>query len=437
MNADFVISDIEYVVCCDGSNTILEKGAVAIKGSKIVWVGSSIDIKDTFASGVSIISLPGHILMPGLVNSHTHVPMSIFRGLADDMILQKWLNEVIFPAEAKLINRESVYAGALLSIAEMLLGGTTTFCDGYFYEEEVARAAADAGMRAVVGQGVLDYPTPDNPEPERWMKRISDFIEGFPSSEIVRPAVFCHAPYTCSPDTIRKAHEFCVKNDLIFQIHLAETIQEIREVEKRYGLTPGRYLNDLGVLGEKTVCIHGVWLERKEIQLIAEQHAKLVHCPESNMKLASGVADLPMWLQHRVVCGLGTDGPASNNNLDMFGEMRMAALLHKGIRQDPTVCSAIEVLRMATLGGAKVLGLSDIAGSIEVGKSADLIALDVTVSHATPLYDPVSHIVYSAKASDVRHVWVAGRQVVRNGELTTVDLSNVLETIKRLSASKN
>jgi len=437
MNADFVISDIEYVVCCDGSNTILEKGAVAIKGSKIVWVGSSIDIKDTFAPGVSIISLPGHILMPGLVNSHTHVPMSIFRGLADDMILQKWLNEVIFPAEAKLINRESVYAGALLSIAEMLLGGTTTFCDGYFYEEEVARAAADAGMRAVVGQGVLDYPTPDNPEPERWMKRISDFIEGFPSSEIVRPAVFCHAPYTCSPDTIRKAHEFCVKNDLIFQIHLAETIQEIREVEKRYGLTPGRYLSDLGVLGEKTVCIHGVWLERKEIQLIAEQHAKLVHCPESNMKLASGVADLPMWLQHRVVCGLGTDGPASNNNLDMFGEMRMAALLHKGIRQDPTVCSAIEVLRMATLGGAKVLGLSDIAGSIEVGKSADLIALDVTVSHATPLYDPVSHIVYSAKASDVRHVWVAGRQVVRNGELTTVDLSNVLETIKRLSASKN
>ncbi|MBW1975664.1 MAG: amidohydrolase [Deltaproteobacteria bacterium] len=437
MNADFVISDIEYVVCCDGSNTILEKGAVAIKGSKIVWVGSSIDIKDTFAPGVSIISLPGHILMPGLVNSHTHVPMSIFRGLADDMILQKWLNEVIFPAEAKLINRESVYAGALLSIAEMLLGGTTTFCDGYFYEEEVARAAADAGMRAVVGQGVLDYPTPDNPEPERWMKRISDFIEGFPSSEIVRPAVFCHAPYTCSPDTIRKAHEFCVKNDLIFQIHLAETIQEIREVEKRYGLTPGRYLNDLGVLGEKTVCIHGVWLERKEIQLIAEQHAKLVHCPESNMKLASGVADLPMWLQHRVVCGLGTDGPASNNNLDMFGEMRMAALLHKGIRQDPTVCSAIEVLRMATLGGAKVLGLSDIAGSIEVGKSADLIALDVTVSHATPLYDPVSHIVYSAKASDVRHVWVAGRQVVRNGELTTVDLSNVLETIKKLFASKN
>jgi len=437
MNADFVISDIEYVVCCDGSNTILEKGAVAIKDSKIVWVGSSIDIKDTFAPGVSIISLPGHILMPGLVNSHTHVPMSIFRGLADDMILQKWLNEVIFPAEAKLINRESVYAGALLSIAEMLLGGTTTFCDGYFYEEEVARAAADAGMRAVVGQGVLDYPTPDNPEPERWMKRISDFIEGFPSSEIVRPAVFCHAPYTCSPDTIRKAHEFCVKNDLIFQIHLAETIQEIREVEKRYGLTPGRYLNDLGVLGEKTVCIHGVWLERKEIQLIAEQHAKLVHCPESNMKLASGVADLPMWLQHRVVCGLGTDGPASNNNLDMFGEMRMAALLHKGIRQDPTVCSAIEVLRMATLGGAKVLGLSDIAGSIEVGKSADLIALDVTVAHATPLYDPVSHIVYSAKASDVRHVWVAGRQVVRNGELTTVDLSNVLETIKKLSASKN
>ncbi len=429
---DLLIKDIDYLVTCDKEWNIFQNAALAVTDGKIVYVGSNEEIIEIFRAKETI-SLKGHILMPGLVNCHVHSPMSIFRGIADDMPLQKWLHEVIFPVESRWINRETVYVGAMLSIIEMVLSGTTTFCDGYFFEEEVASAALSCGMRAIVGQGVLDFPTPDNPEPKNFLKRAETFLNNFPSNDLVKPSVFCHAPYTCSSETMKITKEFCSYYNIIFQIHLAETKQEVKQIKDRYGMNPGELLQELGLLDDKTLCVHAVWLEDKELDIIKEHSATLVHCVESNLKLASGIAPVPKWMSKGITFGLGTDGPSSNNDLNLLGELTTVALVHKGINKDPTVCKAEDVLKLATIQGARSLGLEESIGSLEVGKDADLIALDITKPHATPIYDPVSHIVYSAKASDVKHVWIRGCQVVQNRRILSFDVESLLNEVKGLS----
>ena len=433
VTVDLVLAN-GWVVTCDPRHTTIRNGALAIDNGTIAAVGTVEEIGRNY-SGRHVVELSDYLLLPGLINAHTHAAMTCFRGLADDLPLQEWLHQVIFPAEGMHVNPELVTHGTLLAAAEMLTNGVTTVCDSYFFEQYAAQAFLESGMRAVLAQGILDLPTPDQPDPTRMRDHAREFLDRFPSSEgRLRPSLFCHAPYTCSPDTMQWVKDLCRQHGMIFQTHLSETAAEVRELQQRYGERPALFLRRLGVLDEATLCAHGVWLDAEEIQCLAEHRVALVHTPESNMKLASGIAPLPTILAAGIRVGLGTDGCASNNDLDLFAEMGMAARCHKAFSGDPVVASAREVLHMATLNGARALGWDSEIGSLEVGKQADIVAIDLRKPHLTPLYDPISHLVYAASGSDVTHVWVAGQEVVIGGELMTVDVKAVMAEVRRLAA---
>lgn len=430
---DCILANAEWVVTCDGEMRCIPSGAVAIEGDTIVAAGPTDEV-DSLFRGRWRMDLHNHILLPGLINTHTHAAMSCFRGLSDDLPLLRWLHEVIFPAERACVSPELVYWGTLLSAVEMLLNGTTTFCDGYFFEEAAARAALHSGMRAVLGQGILDFPTPDQPEPHRFRERAETFLEHFPEGggDRLRPSLFCHALFTCGPQTIQEVKALCRERKILFQMHLSESAPEVERHVKEHGQRPVPYLDGLGVLDGQSLFIHGVWLDAGEILILGERGAGLSHNPESNMKLASGVAPVPELLAAGVNVGLGTDGCASNNDLDLFTEMDRAAKLQKVFRNDPVVCSAPGMLHMATRGGACALGWGDAIGSLEPGKKADIIAIDVDQPHLTPLYDPVSHLVYAARGSDVRHVWVNGRRLVADGRIVHLDVAEVMDRVRKM-----
>ncbi|MEN6441061.1 MAG: amidohydrolase [Syntrophobacter sp.] len=431
---DWLLFNADWLITCDSSMQRYRRGAVAIDRDSLAGVGNTDELKSVFR-GKREIDLSGHILMPGLINTHTHAAMTLFRGLADDMRLHEWLEKVIFPTEAAFIRPDTVYAGTLLAVLEMLKGGTTTFCDGYFFEDSAVRAARTGGMRAVMGQGILDFPTPDQPDPGRARERAEAFLSSFDTfTGRVRPSLFCHAAYTCGPETLKWVKRLCRENAILFQTHLAETSAEVDEVQRRYGLTPAAHMESLGLLDELTLCAHGTWLSSDEIKALSRHGASVSHCPESNMKLAAGIAPVPALIAEGVRVGLGTDGCASNNNLDLFSEMNMAAKLNKVFERNPLACPAPVALSMATSMGAAALGLAHMTGSLEVGKKADLIALDIDQPHLSPMYDPVSHIVYSARRSDVRHVWVDGEQLIKAGDALTIDEANVLAEAGRLGA---
>ncbi|MCX7823489.1 MAG: amidohydrolase [Syntrophobacterales bacterium] len=428
---DLILCDVDYLITCSNDLAIIQNGAVAILKGRIYDLGDSEEIKARYRARETL-SLKGYILMPGLINAHVHAPMSLFRGLADDLPLEVWLSEVIFPTESKWVKKETVYLGSLLSFCEMILSGVTCFCDGYFFEEEVVRAAVEVGIRGIAGQGILDFPTPDAPSSDRMFERAERFLSST-HSEMVRPSLFCHALYTCSAATVKRTKELCQAYGALFQIHLAETEWERSKVLELTGKSPVEFLEDLALLDENTLCVHGVWLSDEDLNILNDRGTGLVHCLESNLKLASGVANLPLWLERGLKVGIGTDGPASNNNLDVLGEMGMVAKLHKGFRRDPTLCSAWEVLKLGTILGARAIGLGEEIGSLEVGKRADCIALSISEPHAIPLYNPISHIVYSAKASDVKYVWIDGKPIVRDGRLVSLNLEEMLKEARRIS----
>lgn len=412
---------------------VQERGWLAFSGERIQALGPGDPPEDLARKAAARVDGMGGILLPGLVNAHTHAAMSLLRGLADDLPLKDWLEKHIFPAEAKAVNEEFVYCGTLLACAEMILSGTTTFADGYFFEDSALEAAQSCGMRAVLAQGVVDFPAPGCPDPRFNVENAIGFLNRSWGEEPLRPGIFCHSPYTCSPKTIQKAKEACRVQDLLFFIHVAETKGEVQEIETRYGLRPLEHLASLGVLDEKTVLVHGVWLNQAEMDLLAESGAALVICTESNMKLASGIAPLPELLRRRIRVGLGTDGPASNNDLDLFGEMDLTAKLHKVAGLDPTALDAPTVLHMATRGGASVLGLQDV-GLLEPGFQADLILVATDRPHMQPLYHPVSQLVYAARGSDVECVWVKGRQLLKHRQLLTMDVQEVIGRARELAS---
>jgi len=432
---DLLLGDADWVVTCDDNMSLVPGGALAVDKGVVIEAGSTDDLCNRYIGGREE-SLQGCLLMPGLVNTHVHAAMSCFRGLGDDLPLNRWLHEVVFPAERKHAKAEMVYCGTLLSAVEMLLDGVTTFCDGYFFEREAARAARDSGIRAVLGQGILDFPSPDQPDPSQARATAEAFLQGFPEGEErLRPSLFCHAPYTCGPETLRWVKDLCRERGVLFQIHLSETASEVEVLTDEYGVRPAHYLDNLGILDEGTLCAHGVWLDAGEISLLAERGAGISHNVESNMKLASGIAPLPEMLRAGVRLGLGTDGCASNNDLDLFTEMDRVAKIHKAVSGDPTVCTAREILALATRGGASILGRDRETGSLEAGRRADMIALDLNQPHLVPLYDPVSHLVYAAKGSDVRHVWIDGALVVRDREVLAVDVDKVMRDVSNLAES--
>jgi 5-methylthioadenosine/S-adenosylhomocysteine deaminase len=416
-SADLLITN-GRVLTLDGTGREIKAGAVAVRGDSIVALGPASDFTDWQIE--RRLDAQGGLIMPGLVNTHTHAAMTLFRGLADDLPLMTWLNEHIFPAEAKL-NPEMVRIGTTLACAEMIRSGTTCFCDMYLFEGQVAEAASDAAMRAVVGEVLYDFPSPNYGPIEQGFAYTRDLIARWKKDPLITIAVEPHSPYLCAPDLLRSAAALAGEHEIPLVIHLSETHTEVDTIQDRYHKTPVGHLADLEILGPRTVACHCVELTEADIELLKKTDTKVAHNPESNMKLASGVAPVPQMLAAGICVGLGTDGCSSNNDLDLFAEMDTAAKLHKVDHLDPTVASAEAVLAMATRDAARVLGMGDQLGTLEIGKRADLIVIDTDKPHLTPMYSPVSHLVYSVKGSDVAASVINGRVVMEKGELLTVD----------------
>jgi len=409
----------------------LENTSVFVKKDRII------DIKPLGSyvspSGVELIDAKKCIIMPGLINGHCHTAMTMFRGYADDLPLRQWLFEKIFPAEAVHATSENVYWAALLGCLEMIASGTTAFIDGYFNQDATMKAARESGLRAIISQGIIDFPAPGVPDPADNLIIGEEFIKkhlGY--SDILMPGVFCHSPVTCSDRTLIKAMEISMKYSLPMQIHLSETAEEVEEIIKRTGKRPAVYLNDLGILNNNLIASHSVHLDDDEIELLFNKGVRVVHAPESNMKLSSGVARMQDMIDRGIRPGIGTDGCASNNNLDMFKEMDSAAKLGKVFTNNPVSMSAATVLRMATIWGAGVMGYKKDIGTIEKGKKADIIVVDVNQPHMTPLYNPVSSVVYSANGGDVKDSIVNGRVLMKDRSFITLDQKTIMNRIRAI-----
>jgi 5-methylthioadenosine/S-adenosylhomocysteine deaminase len=421
------------ILTCNPAFDIIAGGWVGVRGATIAAIGQA--AHRPLPAAREAIDARSGIVMPGLVNTHTHLPMTLFRGLADDLPLEAWLNEHIFPAERAAITPESVRWSTLLACAEMALSGTTTCCDGYFHEDAAAEAVLEFGLRAVLGQGVIDFPAPGVPDPALNIRAAREFASAWLGrTGTVTPSVFCHSPTTCSAQTLVAAKRLCTELGLLFQVHAAETRRERDQTLSAHGLSPVGWLDRIGVLDPRTLLVHCVWVDAADIALIAEKGANVSHNPESNLKLGSGIAPVTAMLAAGVTVGLGTDGCASNNDLDLFATMDLAAKLHKVDRMDPTVISAECAIRMATIEGARALGLEREIGSLEPGKQADLIVIDTRQPHLTPMHHPASAVVYAAGGADVETVLVAGRALVRNRRLLTVDLEEAMARVEAIVA---
>ena len=413
---------------------VQEAAYLAVRDGAIAGIGAMADLPvPAMALAERIIDAAGNLVMPGLINCHCHGAMTLFRGLADDLPLMTWLTEHIFPNEARLVDAEMVYWCSKLAAAEMILAGTTTVADAYFHEDAAAQAFCESGMRAVAAQGIIDFPAPGVPDPKENITRAERFLSAWQGKNtLLTPALFCHSPYTCGADTLQRAKELAREAGSLFFIHLAETGGEVAQSTKQHGRTPAGLLHSLGLLDAQTICVHSVWLEKEDIELLRESGAKMVTCPESNMKLGSGIAPLAALLAAGVPAGLGTDGCASNNDLDLFREMASCARLHKVAAHEPTQMPAAGVLGMATEGGAGILGLGRQTGRLAIGMRADCLIIDRKQPHLTPFHNPET-LVYAGRGSDVATVLIDGRVVMENRRLLSFDLAEVLREVRRLA----
>ena len=421
-----VIWSARYVVTMDVARRVIENGAVAIRGDRIAGVGTLSEIETKFQARQRI-KTPEALIAPGLINTHTHAAMSLLRGIANDLRLQDWLEKYIFPAEAKNVNAEFVRWGTRLACMEMALGGTTTFTDMYYFEDVVAEAVKEAGLRGVLGETVIDFPAPDAKTPQDALAFAERFIRRFQGDPLIVPAVAPHALYTNTDESLRAARALANRYSVPLIIHISETKQERDDSIAKRGMSPVQVLQSLGMFDGRTVAAHCVWLDDADINLLRDKGAGVAHCPSSNMMLASGVAPVMKMLAAGITVGLGTDGPAgSNNDFNMFEEMDLAAKLQKVATGDPRALPAEQALEMATIMAARSLGMEKEIGSIEPGKKADLIGVRLDVPNAVPLYSVYPQMVYALKAGDVAQVMVNGRWIVRSGKMLTLDRAAVL-----------
>jgi len=421
-----------WVLTMNQERQVFSPGAVALQDDVIVAVGPPGELQKRYLPA-QVLDYPQGLILPGLINAHTHAAMALFRGLADDLPLEEWLNKYIFPAESNL-NGDFVYWGTKLAVAEMLLSGTTTFADMYLFADHAARAAADAGIRAVVGEVLYDFPSPNYGPPEAGLKFSAELCRTWRDHPLIRVAIQPHAVYTCSPELLEQCGELAEKYDTRLIMHLAETVKEVKDCQRVHAATPIGHLYRLGLLNHRLVADHAVVLSSPDRALLAASKAGVVHCPESNMKLASGIAPVVDLLRRGITVALGTDGCASNNNLDLLQEMDSAAKLQKVHCQDPTALPAPTALEMATRNGARVLGLGKEVGALASGLKGDLIVIDLDQPHLTPLYDPYSHLAYAVNGADVQTVLVNGRIVVRDRRLLSFDLEETLARARELAA---
>src|SRR5437762_6006019 len=414
--ADWIWS-ARWVLTSAPPRRVIENGAVAVRGDRIVGVGTRAEIDRRFQAKQRL-DRPDSLLAPGLINTHTHAAMSLLRGIADDLRLQEWLEKFIFPAEARNVSPEFVRWGTRLACAEMLLGGTTTFTDMYYFEDVVAEAAKEAGMRGVLGETIIGFPVADAKTPADSLKLAERFLQRFRNDPLIVAAVAPHAIYTNSDETLKASRALANRYHAPALIHLSETKRENDEAQAKRKMSPTRALEALGFFNGRTLVAHAVWMDSADLEILRVRHVGVAHCPSSNMKLASGVAPIVRMRALGIAVGLGPDGPAgSNNDLNMFEEMDLAAKLQKAITQDPQSLPAAAAFEMATMGGARALGMEKEIGSLEQGKRADMIVVRLDQPHAVPMYEPVSPMGYALKASDVRDVMVHGKQLVRDRQL--------------------
>ncbi len=424
MHADLLIL-ADWVLPVDAADSQLERYAVAVRDGRILAVLPDAEARSSIESDRTV-ELPGHALIPGLINAHTHAAMTLMRGLADDLPLMTWLHAHIWPAEQRWVDEGFVADGSRLAVLEQLRGGVTCFNDMYFYPEVTAQVAAEAGMRAVIGMILVDFPTGYADGPDVYLAKGLALHDRYRDHPLIRTAFAPHSPYAVSDGPMGRVRALSDELEVPVHIHLHETRDEVIQSLRDYGQRPLSRLDGLGLVGPSLMAVHMTQLEDAEIARIAEASAHVVHCPESNLKLASGFCPVARLLAAGVNVALGTDGAASNNDLNLLGEIRTAALLAKGVAGSASAVPAAQALRLATINGARALGLEHEIGSIEPGKSADLVALDLSDSHTQPLYHPVSQLVYAAGRHQVRQVWVQGRQLIRDGLPLTLDPARVI-----------
>ena len=424
---DSIISG-KYLLPDNTQENVLLDAAVAVTGDTIIAIGDKDDILARYTAGNHLHTDHG-LIMPGLINTHTHAPMVAFRGLADDLPLMTWLEKHIFPVETRW-TPEMIYQSTLLSLAEMIKSGTTSFCDMYLFSKEVARATEMSGMRAWLGEVLYDFPSPCYGELENGFSYVEELFQQYTNHPLISITAAPHAVYTCSPDLLSRLGKTAADHNSLYVIHLSENQAEIDTCRERFGCSPVEHLDRLGLLGKNTLAAHCVMVTDDEIELLAKRQVKVSHCQESNMKLASGTAPVVKMLDAGVQVSIGTDGAASNNDVDMFGEMNTVAKVHKAARMDPTAMTAEQTLGTATLGGAKALLADTVCGTLTVGKKADLIVLDMNQPHLTPLYNIPSHLVYAARGADVLHSMVNGQLLMENRTLLTLDESEILDQMR-------
>lgn len=426
---DLVVRGDHVLPMTDGMPEIRD-GAVAVLDGAIVAVGPRADVDAAWAPDDAI---GGGVVLPGLVNTHGHAPMTLYRGLGDDLPLHEWLTGFVWPAEKEFTTPENVALGTELAVAEMFASGTTTFADMYFFEDAVGEVCARAGMRVLLGQAVIQFQTPDAPSADASIGRARDLVARWRGHPLVGVSLALHAVYTVPPPLLRRGADVAAECGVNLQIHVSETRREVEDCVRAHGVTPPRLLADTGVLRPGTVCAHGVHLTADDVALIAASGAGVSLNPESNLKLGSGIADVTALLASGMRLGLGTDGAASNNDLDLWDAVRLTALLPKGTREDPVAVTAAQAVRLATRGGADLLGLGGVVGTLEPGRRADLCVVDTSVVHLTPLYHPTSHLAYAVHGDDVLHTVVEGRVVYRDRRHTTIDVDDVRARVNALA----
>ena len=425
-----------WIIPVDGNEHCLSDHSIAIHDERILDILPTEKANKAYQAQTEI-DYPDHALIPGLINAHTHAAMNLFRGLADDLPLMDWLNNHIWPAEAKWVNEEFVQLGTELACAEMLRSGTTCFNDMYFFPDVAARVASKAGIRAMIGLIAIDFPTIWARDADEYIDKGLIIADDYRSNELINTAFAPHAPYTVSDQPLEKIRMLADELDLPIHMHVHETAHEVDEAVEKTGKRPLQRLAELGLISPNLIAVHMTQLLPKEIEQLAAAGSHIVHCPESNLKLASGFCPVKQLLDAGVNVALGTDSASSNNDLDMFGEMKTAALLAKGVSGDATALPAHQALSMATINGARALGISDKTGSLSIGKYADLVAVNFSSVEASPVYDPISHLVYCCGREQVSDVWVAGKHVMKNRTITTLEVNRIKQAAIEFSAKLN
>lgn len=425
------------IVTMNEKMEVIDNGYIRVNQGQITEIGPMKENMPASDDSCEVLDAKGMWVMPGFVNTHTHLPMTMLRGYADDLPLQEWLTQHIFPAEARLVTPANVRIATRLALVEMIKSGTTCFNDMYFFEEVIAGEARKAGMRGVMNESLIDFPTASFKSVDEGLALSERLIRQWEGDALIHPSVTVHAPYTCSRETLQKARRLADKYGTLLQIHVAETRREVEDIRAQTGLPPVEYLASIGLLGPNVIAAHGVWLNEREVELLAQSGTSIGHCPKSNLKLASGIADTDTYMKAGITVGIGTDGTASNNVLDMVEEMRFAALLPKVVHYNPEAVNARTALRMATIQGARALGLGEMTGSLEKGKRADLILVHGGASNMIPVYDVYSAIVYAMNSKNIRCSMVNGEWIMKDRVVLHIDKDQAIAELEEVVVKNN